>query len=230
MENIRQDHPQDHVGVNAVEKIGVGVSGEIKGHRYEIRNYQIFENDELLARFEVSDQTRPESAAVIERLKKSYALHLLSGDKKSIVESLGSKLAINSTYSEQSPEAKSEIVLNSPHSLMIGDGANDAIALSKSKVGIAVHGSMALSLKAADVYVVTPGLAPIEKLLTLSQETMSIIHRNIALSLAYNSMSVIAVFLGLITPLVAAIIMPLSSLTVLTSTLIGTKKLRRLWR
>lgn len=215
---------------NVQETLGVGVSGEIAGIHFEIKNYQILENGNLIARFDVNDQIRPESKDVISRLQRSYSVHLLSGDKKSIVDVVSDTLGINSRYSQQTPENKSQIVSQSPDSLMIGDGANDAIALSKARVGIAVDGSMALSLKAADVYVVTPGLAPIEKLLTLSQETMKIIYRNIALSLAYNSLSIVAVFLGHITPLVAAIIMPLSSLTVLASTLVGTKKLRDLWK
>jgi Cu2+-exporting ATPase/Cu+-exporting ATPase len=114
--------------------------------------------------------------------------------------------------------------------MMVGDGANDAIALTSADVGVAVLGAMDISLRAADVYLTTPGLAPVEKLITLSEETMKVIHRNLVLSLAYNSLSVTAAFMGLINPLVAAIIMPLSSLTVLISTVVGTKKLRSLWK
>jgi len=114
--------------------------------------------------------------------------------------------------------------------MMIGDGANDAIALSHAHVGVAVLGAMDISLRAADVYLTTPGLVPVEKLLILSQETMKVIKRNLILSLLYNSVSVAAAFAGIINPLVAAIIMPVSSLTVLFSTLAGTKKLRTLWK
>jgi P-type E1-E2 ATPase len=113
---------------------------------------------------------------------------------------------------------------------MIGDGANDAIALSQAQVGVAVLGAMDISLRAADVYLTTPGLIPVVKLIILSQETMKVIRRNLVLSLLYNSLSVTAAFMGIINPLVAAIIMPLSSLTVLISSVVGTKKLRQLWK
>jgi P-type E1-E2 ATPase len=128
------------------------------------------------------------------------------------------------------PEDKSLLVRNTQKTMMVGDGANDAIALSHASVGVAVFGAVDISLRAADVFLSTPGLGPVEKLLTLSQETMKVVRRNLVLSLLYNSLSVIAVFMGIINPLVAAIIMPLSSLTVLVSTLVGTKKSRVLWK
>jgi Cu2+-exporting ATPase/Cu+-exporting ATPase len=113
---------------------------------------------------------------------------------------------------------------------MIGDGANDSIALSSADTGIAVYGAMDISLRAADVYLTLPGLSSATELLIISKETMKVIYRNLILSLLYNSASVILAFTGYISPLTAAIIMPLSSLTVLISTLIGTRELRRQWK
>ena len=113
---------------------------------------------------------------------------------------------------------------------MVGDGANDAMALEGADVGIAVSGAMDISLRASDVYLTVPGLSGVEKLLVLSGETMKIVRRNLVLSLIYNSLSVFFVFTGVINPLVAAIVMPVSSLTVLLSTLYGTGKMRSLWK
>jgi Cu2+-exporting ATPase/Cu+-exporting ATPase len=139
-------------------------------------------------------------------------------------------LAPDQAIASLSPEEKSHLIQTTPHSMMVGDGANDAIALSQADVGVAVLGAMDISLRAADVYLSTPGLAPVEKLMVLSKETMKVVYRNLFLSLLYNSLSVTAAFMGYISPLVAAIIMPLSSLTVLISTIVGTKKLRSLWK
>ena len=107
---------------------------------------------------------------------------------------------------------------------MVGDGANDALALSTAFVGIAVHGSMEVSLRAADVYLTTPGLGPVVQLVGLSRETMHTIHRNFLFSLLYNLAGGIAAATGHVDPLFAAILMPLSAFTVFSSSLYGTRK------
>ena len=75
-----------------------------------------------------------------------------------------------------------------------------------------------------------PGLSSVAELMVISKETMKVIYRNLVLSISYNSVSVFLAYTGHISPLAAAIIMPLSSLTVLISTLAGTKTLRKLWK
>lgn len=157
---------------------------------------------------------------------------MISGDKTSIVHDVAEQVGIPlpSVFADISPEEKNRMLKNQSNAIMVGDGANDALALTSADVGVAVCGSADISLRAADVYLLNPGLGSLGDLHLLSQETMKIIRRNLVLSLSYNSLSVIAVFSGVITPLVAAIIMPLSSLTILLSTLWGTKIQRSLWK
>ena len=233
MAMVKDRRPAKHVVSDFKEIIGVGVSGLIADHFYEINRHGIFENHQLLATFEVSDTVRSDSNQALAELKKKIKqIIILSGDRPDLVEGIALQVGLpaSSGRSALSPEVKSELVKSSENSMMIGDGANDAIALSHASVGVAVLGAMDISLRAADVYLSTPGLVPVVKLVTLADETMKVIRRNLVLSILYNSLSVTAAFAGLINPLVAAIIMPVSSLTVLISTLIGTKKLRNLWK
>jgi Cu2+-exporting ATPase/Cu+-exporting ATPase len=110
---------------------------------------------------------------------------------------------------------------------MVGDGANDSLAMSSDIVSIAVQGSVESCLVAADIYVTKEGVSPVEELILLSKNTFSVVKRNLVFSFIYNTAGGLAALLGYISPLTAAILMPVSSLTVLFSSLLGTKFLRR---
>jgi len=228
---VTMDKTVDLEVKNYIEVPGIGVKGEINSQTYEIRNGKIFENNDVIANFSLLDHIRPDSRQAVDELQSmKVKVAMISGDQKEIVETIAADAGIKkeNMYSEMSPENKLAMIEKTPHSLMVGDGANDAMALSRSYVSVAVLGSLDISLRAADIYLTTAGIAHIPDLITISKETMTVIKRNLILSALYNCVSVYAAFAGLISPLTAAIIMPVSSLTVLISTLIGTKKLNRI--
>ena len=232
-EYVKPSHCRPFIVPDHLEILGKGVSGTIENNFYEINRDGIFENSIKIATFLIEDTIRSDSKKALKDIHQhGINVQVLSGDHSAAVAKIAAaiNLPASNALSSLSPEDKSQLIKSTPMSMMVGDGANDAIALTSADVGVAVLGAMDISLRAADVYLTTPGLAPVEKLITLSEETMKVIHRNLVLSLAYNSLSVTAAFMGLINPLVAAIIMPLSSLTVLISTVVGTKKLRSLWK
>jgi heavy metal-(Cd/Co/Hg/Pb/Zn)-translocating P-type ATPase len=212
---------------------GKGVEGRIAAGFYSIAERVIRENGVVVANFVVKDGVRKDSADMISRFeKKNLEVALLSGDRAEVVVPMAAEVGISpaKSFSSISPEDKVRIIKQSSHSVMVGDGANDAMAIEAADVGIAVSGAMDISLRAADVYLTTPGLSGVENLFILSQETMKVVKRNLILSLVYNTVSVFFVFSGVISPLVAAVVMPVSSLTVLLSTLLGTGKMRSLWK
>jgi Cu2+-exporting ATPase/Cu+-exporting ATPase len=110
---------------------------------------------------------------------------------------------------------------------MVGDGANDAIALASASVGIAVHGGLEASVRASDAYLSRPGIAQIPALIVLGRETLQLVKRNFAVSLVYNAIAATAAMAGWVTPLFAALLMPASSLLVLSSARLGTRKMRK---
>lgn len=209
---------------------GKGVEGSVNGLKYEIRAGEILESGAVIATFSVRDGIRRDSQEIISRLgMMTGEVSILSGDKVEVVSALAREAGVKTFHAEISPEEKVTLA-SGKGTVMVGDGANDAMALEGADVGFAVSGAMDISLRASDVYLTTPGLAGVEKLLVLSRETMKVVRRNLILSLLYNSASVVFVFSGVISPLVAAIVMPVSSLTVLLSTLYGTNKMRSLWK
>lgn len=190
--------------------------------------FGFFKNEQLVGSADLSDQPRPEAMSVLSELRSlGFETHLLSGDKAQVVKQCGEILDFKASniFFEKTPLEKANILTAQPDSLMIGDGANDAAALATAKVGIAMFGSLDVSLRAADVYLTRPNLSLILDLLAIAKKTKSAIFRNLLFSSSFNILSGTLAMSGLMSPLLAAVLMPLSSLVVLLSSLSTGKKL-----
>jgi Cu2+-exporting ATPase len=102
---------------------------------------------------------------------------------------------------------------------MVGDGVNDAAAMAAASAGVAVSGAAEIAIEAADVYLTSPSIAEVAATAAGAQATLATIRRNLKFSLAYNLVAGGLAVSGFIHPLIAALVMPLSSLTVLASSL-----------
>ncbi|UCD75943.1 MAG: heavy metal translocating P-type ATPase [Phycisphaerales bacterium] len=169
----------------------------------------------------LGDPVLQDAAASIGRLRRSgWTVGILSGDHPVVVDAVARQIGIDVERCEggASPERKAEVVTEALSGnrrvVMVGDGVNDAAALSAASVGIAVHGGAEASLAAADVFLGRPGLAPVVELLRGARRTVGVITRNLGISLLYNVLTASLAMAGLINPLIAAILMPISSLTV----------------
>ncbi len=170
------------------------------------------------------------SAALRQARRMGWRLQLVSGDQPDIARRVGSAVGLDDAdvLGGIPPEGKLELVRAAQHGpaghqavAMVGDGVNDAAALAAADLGIAASGGAEASLAAADVYLARPGVAPLAEFLALSQQTLRTVRRNLAVSLGYNALVVSLAAAGMITPLLAAVLMPLSSATVLTLALGG---------
>ena len=149
---------------------------------------------------------------------------ILSGDHMGAVEvvreSLG--MVVEDVRASLTPEEKLAIVEqlcdDGLNVVMVGDGVNDAAALQRAHVGVAVAGGSHLALAAADVFMTRGGLDSVELLLEGSRDVMTLVRRNILYALGYNVIGVTVAAMGLVTPLVAAIAMPTSSVLLLLMT------------
>jgi len=173
----------------------------------------------------LGDELREESPAIVAHLRdEGWRVRVLSGDETSIVQRVGMSLGLNhrDATGGATPEDKLAAVRDSAQrmgdkhaTVMVGDGVNDAPALAAAHVGIAVKGGAEASLAAADIFLARGGLRDVAHLLDGARRTMRAIHLCIVVSVLYNIVAAALCITGYISPLLAAIIMPMASLSVL---------------
>lgn len=184
------------------------------------------EDGVVTAVFKLSDNIRPAAIDFVSHLRQQgKEVFILSGDSQLVVNRIADVLQIPraSAHGELSPEDKSRL-LQSDQSLtaMIGDGLNDADAISKSSVGIGLSGGIEATLECADIFISEDGLAGVRRLYDGAAATEKVIRRNLVYSVVYNVIGGGLAVFGYITPLLAAVLMPLSSLTVILSSALST--------
>ncbi|HEB60509.1 MAG TPA: cadmium-translocating P-type ATPase, partial [Phycisphaeraceae bacterium] len=169
------------------------------------------------------DPIQPDARGAISRLRDmGWKVRILSGDHPEVVRVVAGELGIDpqDCEGEATPERKAEVVeaavSRGQRVVMIGDGVNDAAALAAATVGVAVRGGAEASLTAADVFLTKEGLTPVVELLEGALRSVGVIKRNLAVSLVYNLVMASLAMTGVINPIIAAIAMPVSSLTVVT--------------
>lgn len=184
---------------------------------------------EVRCALSMGDRMRVDTPALLEKLRqRGIQVGVLSGDHPELVAHSAASLGVDPklTRGGVSPEEKRDFIqalrAQAPEAVivMVGDGVNDAIAMQQADVGIAVFDGAQAALVAADIFVTREGLAPIGLLLDGTGHVMHTIHRNLAGSAVYNALGITAAALGFVTPLVAAVAMPFSSLFVIASSLL----------
>jgi Cu2+-exporting ATPase len=171
------------------------------------------------------DPLREDSKAAIDRLRAmGFRIGILSGDHPAVAAAVGRALGLDPAEVEGglSPEQKLERVeaaVQAGPVVMVGDGVNDAAALSAATVGAAVHGGAEASLAAADVFLTRPGLWPVVEAIEGARSSLAVVRRNLAFSVGYNALGAALAVTGVMGPLLAALLMPFSSLTVVVSSL-----------
>jgi Cu2+-exporting ATPase len=179
--------------------------------------------------FALGDRVREEAPALIAELKaEGWTVAMLSGDRVGVARDVAARVGIDEcdAMGEHTPESKLAMVEqigagSDAPVVMVGDGVNDAAALAAADVGIAVSGGAEASLHAADVYLREPGLGSIASLIRGSRVARSRVRWCLKASLSYNVFAATLAAAGLISPLIAAILMPLSSMTVLAIAVSG---------
>lgn len=171
--------------------------------------------------FSFQNQYRDGLATLFNTLNKNYEIKVLSGDndgERANLEAIlpiGTELVFN-----QKPEQKLEFIRqlqeNGKNVMMVGDGLNDAGALAQSNVGVSISENVNVFSPACDAILDATEFSRLNYFLKLSHKAISIIKMSFGLSLFYNVVGLAFAVTGNLNPLVAAIIMPLSTITIVS--------------
>ena len=179
-----------------------------------------------LAVFAVGDQLKDDASQTVSSLRaRGITPWLVTGDSTQVAANVASAVGIDSAYvvSHASPETKLEIVQrlkSEGHTvLMIGDGINDAAALTAADLSMAMGTGTDTAINSADITLMQTGLENVVEALKLSTKTMKIIRLNMGWALIYNIIGLPIAAAGLLTPLYAAAAMAASSVLVVTNSL-----------
>ncbi len=180
-----------------------------------VRTWLAVEDEEPVA-FEFEDQIRSGAGKMVADLKSlGLEVILLSGDAQPIAEAVARQLGIDQAFGEVAPDKKHDFIQNRPGKvLMVGDGLNDTAALAAAHVSAAPGRAIDAARSAADLVLLRGDLTVLADCLRIARSARRRILENFAIAAAYNAVAIPAALSGLATPLLAALAMSSSSITV----------------
>jgi len=219
---------------SANEEKGLGMRAEdVDGNNYFLGtakhktddgfNLSLYQNQVLLAQIAVDDTIKPDAAALIAQLKKSGITPvLLSGDKNSRCLAVAKILGIQEVHAEMLPDDKLKVVdmyRKKGKTIMIGDGINDAPALTQADVGVSMNDASHIAIQSAKVILLNTDLQSVVKFLQISRHTLLTIKQNLFWAFAYNIIAIPVAALGFLNPMVGAFAMAFSDVIVIGNSL-----------
>jgi Cu2+-exporting ATPase len=169
--------------------------------------------------FRFADQLRDGAEALVSHLKdKGYEVILMSGDTTPAVEAFAARIGIDKWVAEALPQDKAaridQLTQSGKHVLMVGDGLNDTAALAGAHASISPASALDAARVASDVVLLGKSLDPIADALSISRVAIKRIRQNFSIATWYNIIAVPLAVAGLCSPLIAALAMSTSSITV----------------
>ncbi|MDO9615602.1 MAG: heavy metal translocating P-type ATPase, partial [Bacteroidota bacterium] len=195
------------------------VSGEKKEDINLNTEVWVYLQDAVVGHFQLENEYRPGLRELIQKLQKTHELHLLTGDndaeKANLIQFFGDG---KSLHFNQSPTDKLNYIRKLQKEgrkvLMIGDGLNDAGALNESNVGIVIADNVFNFSPACDAILQSKQFGKLDKFIQFTHRSMTIVKLGFLISFLYNIVGLSFAVQGNLTPIVAAILMPISSVSV----------------
>jgi P-type E1-E2 ATPase len=175
---------------------------------------------EVRGALRLGDRVRPEAAKLCAHLRgNGIRTILLSGDSASVTRRVAEEIGADEWIGEALPARKVEVIRELQQRglvvAMVGDGINDAPSLAEANLGIALGSGADLAMQAAPLVLMNRSLEAVSETLRLAKRTHSIIRQNLFCAFSYNVLGISFAVAGVVSPIVAAGAMVLSSISVL---------------
>ncbi|MCK5815864.1 MAG: heavy metal translocating P-type ATPase metal-binding domain-containing protein [Flavobacteriaceae bacterium] len=243
---LKGEHP--YKITNFDEVLGKGVQGTINKNHYKIGSKSFVDkttnstsetavyvsiNGELKGQYIFQNQYRKGVSHLFKTLSKQFKLSILSGDndgEKSYLNQLLTKntaLIFNQKPEDKLQFIKNQQIENNDKVMMFGDGLNDAGAFAQSNVGVAVSENINVFSPACDAIIDASVFNKIPDFLELAKKSIFVIKLSFGLSFIYNSIGLYFAVTGQLSPIIAAILMPLSSISIVVFVTLATNLISR---
>jgi len=221
-QGIEASHNNENIKIGSANFVGQTQDTSVLNTAVHIST-----NNTYKGKFTFYNSYRKGLSKLFNSLKKHYDLVILSGDNEGELDNLKKLLPTKTKLIfNQKPEDKLEYIkyhqTEGAKVLMIGDGLNDAGALAQSDVGISISENVNVFSPACDAILDASKFNQIEKYIRASKSALKIIKWSFVLSLIYNSIGLYFAITGQLEPIVAAILMPLSSISIVVFTTVAT--------
>lgn len=196
---------------------------DIMNHKSQITVFVAIEN-QLVGFITLSDKLKPNAKQAVSELKQmGYTTVILTGDREEVAEAISKSTGIELYHANLLPKDKvdkiKEYQANGKIVLMVGDGINDAPALTQADVGIALGTGTDIAIEAGDITLVKGDLNAVIKAIKLSKKTLTTIYQNLFWAFIYNISLIPLAAFGILDPMLAAAAMALSSVSVVSNSL-----------
>jgi len=184
----------------------------------------LFDKSEILAVIAVADILRKTAKEAVQKLQdKNIEVYMITGDHRKTAEAIAKELGITKVVAEVLPQNKSEEVkkLQAQNKVVafVGDGINDAPALAQADLGLAMGGGSDIALETGNIVLTNSNPVKVYEAITLSKKTFSTIKQNLFFAFFYNVVAIPLAALGLLSPMIAALAMSMSSVSVVVNSL-----------
>lgn len=181
-------------------------------------------NDAPVAIFALTDAPKPYAKTLVQKLQKNgVQIQILSGDRQAAVDDLAAKLDIAVAKGAMTPRDKAahiQALIASGHSVaMVGDGVNDAPAMAAAQTSFAVGAATDIARAHATAQLLGDSLVRVYDAYQAARLTLKVIHQNLFFAFIYNAIGIVLAVFGLLNPMIAALAMAASSLSVLLNAL-----------